>query len=67
MGLFEKCELGACAGALPLLKGDWTYCRCPEVYRSDVSEKRMDLLRRAQHWFLSWRDRGLVLERFGQQ
>ena len=46
-------ELRAYAGLLPLLKGDWTNRWSPEVYCSDTSEKRMVLLRRAQHWFLS--------------
>ena len=48
-----KRELRAYAGLLPLLKGDWTNRWSPEVYCSDASEKRMVLLRRAQHWFLS--------------
>ena len=35
------CELRACAGLLPLFKGDWKYCWCSEVYCSDASKKKM--------------------------
>ena len=35
------CELRACAGLLPLFKGDWNYCWCSEVHCSDASKKKV--------------------------
>ena len=58
-----KCELRAYAGPLPLLKGDWTNCQCPEVNCSDASEKGWSLATRMAAVSLVARH-GRVLERF---